>query len=285
MRKISRRNFITKGTLAAGATLALSQLPKELFAGAKLVDIPVGFQTWVVKEQIGKDFTGTLKAMAAQGFTLTEMCSPKGYQGDFAPLAKFKGSELKKMINNEGINCPSCHFGLSELSNDLDNAITWSKDIGLSHMVCSSFGLKETAGVSEYLAACDKLNKAGEKIKQAGMEAGFHNHSVEFTSKDGKLIYDEMLKRLDPNLVKMQFQTEVINYGFKASTYFQKYPGRFFSAHLSDWTSAKEEVPVGKGVIDWKEFFAAGKESGVQYYYVEMSPATLQESAQYIKQL
>lgn len=285
MTHISRRNFIAKGSLAAGATLALSQLPKELFASAKLADVPIGFQTWVVRDEIGKDFVGTLKKLSAEGYTLLELCSPKGYGGGFEPLAKMKASELKKIMNDEGFSCPSCHFGLGELTGDLDSRIEWSKEVGLNHMVCSSFGLKETAGVNDYLEACDKLNKAGEKIKQAGMQAGFHNHAVEFTTKDGKLIYDEMLKRLDPNLVKMQFQTEVINYGYKAATYFQKHPGRFISAHLSDWTADKKEVPVGKGVIDWKEFFKAGKAANVQHYFVEMSPATLKDSAVYIKQL
>lgn len=285
MRKISRRNFIQKGTFAAGATFAISQLPQSLFAGAKFADVPIGFQTWVVKHLISKDFPGTMKAMAEQGYTLTEMCSPKGYKGDFEQLEKIKPAELKKTINDLGLSCPSCHFGLGELTNDLGSRIEWSKEFGLEHMVCSSFGLKETATLKDYLDACEKLNKAGEKIKSAGMQAGFHNHATEFHTLEGKLIYDEMLKVLDPNLVKMQFQTEVINLGYKASTYFQKFPGRFISAHLSDWTASKEFVPVGKGVIDWKEFFTAGKAAGVKHYFVEMDPVTLKESAEYIKQM
>jgi len=82
----------------------------------------------------------------------------------------------------------------------------------------------------------------------------------------------------------MQFQTEVITLGYKASTYFNKYPGRFISSHLSDWTSDKKQVAIGKGVIDWKEFFAAAKTGGVEYFYVEMEVATdtFKESAQYI---
>jgi sugar phosphate isomerase/epimerase len=80
----------------------------------------------------------------------------------------------------------------------------------------------------------------------------------------------------------MQFQTEVINLGYKASDYFIKYPGRFISSHLSDWTADKKEVPVGKGVIDWKEFFAAAKTGGVKNFFVEMKPDTLKESADYV---
>jgi sugar phosphate isomerase/epimerase len=91
--------------------------------------------------------------------------------------------------------------------------------------------------------------------------------------------------RFDPDLVMMQFQTEVINLGYKAADYFKKYPGRFVSAHLSDWTADKKEVPVGKGVIDWKEFFTAAQKGGVRNFFVEMSPETFKDSAAYIKSL
>jgi sugar phosphate isomerase/epimerase len=91
------------------------------------------------------------------------------------------------------------------------------------------------------------------------------------------------MKRFDPELIKMQFQTEVINLGFKASDYFKRFPGRFFSAHLSDWTTEKKQVPVGQGVIDWKEFFAAAKTGGVKNHFVEMAFETYQPSAEYIK--
>jgi hypothetical protein len=117
------------------------------------------------------------------------------------------------------------------------------------------------------------------------MQAGFHNHEIEFSTIDGKLVYDELLKRFDPSLVKMQFQTQVITVGYKASDYFKKYPGRFVSAHLSDWTKDKKEMPVGQGVIDWKEFFAAAKTSGVKHFFVEMDPATFAASAKYISGL
>jgi len=102
---------------------------------------------------------------------------------------------------------------------------------------------------------------------------------------DGQLIYDVLMSRFDPTLVKMQFQTEVINLGFKAADYFKKYTGRFISSHLSDWTADKKEVPVGKGVIDWKEFFAAAKTGGVKNFFAEMALDNFKDSASYIKAL
>ena len=228
MEKINRRAFIGKTSIGLGSALALSQLPKQLFAFASAAEMPIGFQTWVVKDILVNDFAGTLKMMAGQGYQLVEMCSPKGYvDSGFGPLVSMKTADMRSIINAAGLSCPSCHFGFGELTDDLDN-------------------------------------------------------SIEFATLDGQLIYDALMNRFDPNLVKMQFQTEVINLGYKASTYFNKYPGRFISSHLSDWTSDKKEVPVGKGIIDWKEFFAAAKTGGVKNFFVEMSLPTLKDSATYI---
>jgi sugar phosphate isomerase/epimerase len=286
MSKISRRYFLHQGGIAAGAAVALSSLPKSMFAQSSVAGIPLGFQSWSVKDDLARDFAGTLKNIAAQGYKLIEMCSPKGYvNAGFGPMAAMKTSDIRSTIEGAGLSCPSCHFGLKELNEDLDDRIAFAREMGMSEMICSSFGLPKTAGLNDYLTASDQLNRAGEKIKAAGMQAGFHNHEIEFSTIDGKLVYDEMLKRLDPELVKMQFQTQVITIGYKAADYFKKYPGRFVSAHLSDWTKDKKEVPVGQGVIDWKEFFAAAKTSGVKHFFVEMEPATFADSAKFISKI
>ena len=283
MKNMNRRKFIQQGSMAAGAAIALSQLPKYLFASAAVENIPVGFQSWILRDDIGKNFAGNLKMMSDQGYKLVEMCSPKGYGGGFAPLADIKPAELKKVINDNGLSCPSCHFGFGELKDDLDSRIEWSKEIGLSHMVCSSFGLPKDATISDWQKAAEQLNKSAEKIKAAGLQAGFHNHSTEFGKIDNELIYDRLLKTLNADLVKLQFQTEVINLGYKASDYFNKYPGRFISSHLSDWTPDKKQAAIGHGVIDWKEFFAAAKKAGVQHFYVEMDADKFKDSIAFIK--
>jgi sugar phosphate isomerase/epimerase len=285
MNKMNRRRFLQHTTVATGA-LAIANIPKQLFAAANALDISLGFQTWTLRESLGKDFPGTLNMMSAQGYKITELCSPKGYENaGFGPLLSMKTSEMRKIINDSGLSCPSCHFGLSEFTDHLEDRTAFAKELGLSEMICSSFGLPKTASLNDYLMAADKLNEAGKKIKDAGMQAGFHNHSTEFAQLDGQLIYDALMQRLDPDLVKMQFQTEVINLGYKASDYFKKYAGRFVSSHLSDWTTDKKEVPIGQGVIDWKEFFTAAKTGGVKHFFVEMSPGTFKESAEYVQKL
>jgi sugar phosphate isomerase/epimerase len=287
MKKINRRIFIGKTTMSLGAALVYSQLPEQLLAYSSTANIAIGFQTWVVKDMLGKDFAGTLQMVAKQGYQLVEMCSPKGYKDiGFGSLVNMKTTDMRSIINDAGLTCPSCHFGFSELTTDqLDDRIEFAHQLGLTQMICSTFWLPKNATLNDYFSAVDKLNTAAEKIKKAGMQTGFHNHEFEFAMLEGQLIYDALMSRFDPELVKMQFQTEVINLGYKASTYFNKYPGRFISSHLSDWTADKKEVPIGKGVIDWKEFFAAAKTGGVKNIFVEMAPDTFKDSAAYIHEL
>ncbi len=289
MKTITRQKFISSTAKSVAAVWALSQLPQQLLAQLPkgFNDIPIGFQTFPIREMLSKDFTGTLKMMAAQGYKVVEMCSPKGYEKiGYGPLVSMKTADMRKMIGDAGLSCPSCHFTFGEFNDDkLDASIEFSQHLGLRHMICSSFWIQDTATLNDYLVAADKLNKAGEKIKKAGMQAGFHNHSFEFLKLDGQLIYDALLNRFDADVVKMQFQTEVINGGFKAADYFKKFPGRFISAHLSDWTADKKQVPVGQGVIDWKEFFATAKTAGVKTYFVEMDMDKFKDSASYIRGL
>ncbi|HEY8967501.1 MAG TPA: TIM barrel protein [Puia sp.] len=286
MYTINRRSFLGKIAFGAGAAIGLMHLPSSLLAYARKMDMPIGFQTFPIREILAKDFAGTLKMMAAQGYQLTEMCSPKGYADiGYGPLVGMKASDMRKIIEDAGLGCPSCHFGFAEFGDPLDERIEFAHELGLSQMICSTFWLPKEATLNDYLAAADKLNVAAEKIKKAGMQAGFHNHEFEFHELDGQLIYDALMRRLDPGLVKMQFQTEVITLGYKASTYFNKYPGRFISSHLSDWTADKKQVPVGQGVIDWKEFFAAARTGGVKNFFVEMDLDKFKDSASYIHSL
>ena len=288
MKKINRRQFIGKSALGLGSAFVLAQLPKELFAFARVSEMPIGFQSWSVKDQLGKYLTGTLQMMKGYGYSQIEMCSPKGYADiGFGPLAKMKTSDLRKTIADAGFGCISCHFGFGEMADDkIDETIDFAKEMGLTQMICSTFWLPKTATVSDYQASADKLNKAAEKIKQAGMQTGFHNHEFEFATLEGQLIYDVLMALFDPTLVKMQFQTEVINLGYKAADYFKKYPGRFISAHLADYSKTDDkQVPVGKGVVDWKEFFASLKTGGVKNIFVEMDFDTFKDSADYIASL
>jgi sugar phosphate isomerase/epimerase len=289
MDKLSRRQFLGKSALGIGSVVMASQFPFDLASGSPpaSVKMPVGFQSWIVREKMGNDFPGTLKMVADMGYQSVEMCSPVGYESlGFGPLKKYKPIELKKIINDAGLIWPSTHYGMDELRNHLDDRIEFAKESGQKQMILSSFGLPEKATISDWLKAADELNTMGMKAKKSGIQMGYHNHDMEFEKLGDTLIYDALMSQFDPSLIKMQFQVAVISKGYKASTYFKKYPGRYISAHLADWsTTEKKNVPVGKGIVDWKEFFASLKTGGVKNIFVEMDIETFRESSAYIHSL
>jgi sugar phosphate isomerase/epimerase len=289
MNKLSRRKFLEKSALGLGSAVVASYVPLNLnFESMPAhIGMPIGFQSWIVREKIGNDFPGTLKMVADMGYKSIEMCSPVGYEElGFGSLKKYKPKELKKIINDAGLKWTSTHYGMDELRKQPDDRIEFAKESGQQQMILSSFGLEKNATISDWLKAADELNVIGAKSKKSGIQMGYHNHNGEFEKIGDTLIYDALMSQFDPDLVKMQFQVAVISMGYKASTYFKKYPGRFISAHLADWSDTeKKNVPLGKGIVDWKDFFASIKTGGVKNIFVEMGIETFKESADYLKSL
>src|ERR1035437_6450164 len=289
MNKLSRRQFLEKSTLGIGSVVIASQFPLNLEAGnlPEPVKMPVGFQAWIIREKICNDFPATLKMVADIGYQSVEMCSPPGYENlGFGPLMKLKAKEMKKIINDAGLSWPSTHYGMDELRQHIDERIEFAKESGQTQMILSSFGLPKEATINDWIKAADELNTFGLKTSKSGIQMGYHNHDMEFKKIGDTLIYDALMNQLDPAYVKMQFQVAVIRMGYKASTYFKKYPGRFISAHLADWSAAEnKEVAIGKGIVDWKEFFATLKTGGVKNFFVEMGIETFKESEAYLHNL
>jgi sugar phosphate isomerase/epimerase len=236
---------------------------------------------------IGKDFPGTLKQLAAAGFKSIELCSPAGYtEYGFGGLAKYKGAELRKIINDAGLTCVSAHFSMEELRKNQDDRIAWATDIGLTQMLVASLGGPKKPTMDDVKRAADEYNKMGEKAAKAGIQQGLHNEEFETSTVDGKRTYDILFELLDPKLVKFQFQVSTISQGFDAAEYFNKYPGRFVSMHVQGWSArTKKIMPVGQDSLDWKKIFTAAKTGGIKNYFVEMKLDMMKDSVPYLHNL
>ena len=284
--KTTRRQFIKTGGAALASTALLSHLPARVLATAPGEEkFSFGFQVWTIRKELNEDFPGTLNKMAAMGYSEVEMCSPLGYSFlGFKPLNEISGTEMKKIIEGAGLVCSSSHFTSKELQDSLDNRIEWASQIGMKQMAQSMPSLNlRNATMDDWRKSAQDLNVIGEKTKAAGIQMVYHNHHFEFKEIDGELIYDVLLEELDPDLVKMQFQVAVVDIGYMAADYFRKHPGRFISAHLADYSNELgKQVPVGQGIVDWKDFFEAAPAGGVKNYFVEMDPETFEDSAKFL---
>jgi sugar phosphate isomerase/epimerase len=282
---MSRRDFVKSSAVGAATAGVLGGRVLELEANP--LGLPIGCQTWPVREQIAKDFPATLKQLKTAGFETIEMCSPVGYDDSgFGGLVKYKGAELKKIINDNGLTCISSHFGMDELRKNQDERIAWAKDLGLQQMLVASLGGPEHPTMDEVKRAADEYNRMGEKAAAAGIRQGLHNEGFETSSVDGKRTYDILIGLLDPKYVNFQFQVSTISEGFDAAEYFNKYPGRFFSMHVQGWNATTKKIaPVGQDSLDWKKIFTAAKTGGLKNYFVEMNFDFMKASVPYLHSL
>ncbi len=277
---ITRRHFLQTAALAtAGSTLM--SMPETTFA-KKIKTI--GIQLYTVRNEMAKDFEGTLKAVAALGYK----------EFEFAGYNNKSPQEVKTLLSGLGVTAPSAHFALAALEKDLSKTIDTAKSIGHKIIICPFLMPNERKTLDDYKKVSGVLNRAGEACRAAGIQLGYHNHDFEFKEIEGKLPMDLMLAECDKNLVKIELDLGWISHAGKDPLeYFAKHPGRFISFHVKDMNPNTKEVTVelGRGNIDFKRIFAKNKQAGVKHFFVEqdrsaMSPMeSIKISIEYLKKL
>jgi sugar phosphate isomerase/epimerase len=289
MHTMNRRMFLIQGA-AASALLTNSR-----YLSANPLGLPIGCQTYPVRKSINTDFVGTMKGLRAAGFTQIELCSPYGYK-DFSSLQKYKPQELRRMLSEWGLGCISAHWAPDELFQKADESIAYAKEFGMTQMAIAALGpfnSKTTPTADDVKRYVEPFNTFAEKAHAAGIVALLHNEG--FVSKyiDGKPIYDMMIAELNPATTKLQFQVSTMQEGYDPVVYFKKYSDRYLSMHCQDWVkdsstkSGFRQVPLGKGVVDWKAVFTAAKAAGVKNYFVELEedPALMPLSVPFLRSL
>jgi sugar phosphate isomerase/epimerase len=286
---MNRRNFLIGGATAAPVLLGTRYL------SADPLGLPIGCQTYPVRKSINTDFAGTMKGLRAAGFTQIELCSPYGYD-DFSSLRQYKPQELLRMLNDWGLGCISAHWAADELFKTPDKSIEYAKEFGMTQMAIAALGPwkpRTTETPDDVKRYVEPFNTFAEKAHAAGIVALLHNEGFVSEHIDGKPVYDMMIAELNPATTKLQFQVSAMQFGYDPVTYFNKYPGRFLSMHCQDWVkdsstkSGFRQVPLGKGLVDWKAVFTAAKTGGVKNYFVELEedPALMPPSVPYLKSL
>jgi sugar phosphate isomerase/epimerase len=286
---MTRRAFLQTSASAA----ALLAAPSGMFANP--LGMPIGCQTYPVKDMIKSDFPGTLKFLSGAGFQTIELCSPFAYP-EFLGLGKYKPKELRGMLADNGLKCISAHWVPTELYQHGDERIEYAKEFGMTQMAVALLGPFKITGketVDDVKRYTDQFNAFAVKAHAAGIAAVLHNEGFVSERIDGKPVYDMMIEQLDPTNVKLQFQVSSMQVGYDPVEYFHKYKGRYISMHCQDWVkdpstkSGFRQVALGKGVVDWPKVFAAAKIGGIQNYFVELEedPQLLPPSVPYLKSL
>lgn len=284
MSKTSRRNFLK----AAGAVTACAAAPR---LEARRQRLPIGLQLFSVREQLPKDFPGTLAQVRSAGYTVVEAA---GYFGRSA-------AELRSAMDTAGLRCVSTHHVLKLLETQVDQWTDYGHALGLEYVVCSSSGAmhrdpaaKGPQTLDDWRWIAGEFNRIGERLRAAGMTFGVHNHTPEFALIDGVLVYDELLRLTDPELVVFEMDCGwVYAAGYNPVDYLSKAPERFPLLHVKDMVrepGGKAKNPVmGKGNMDYKAILHAA--TGLKYYFIEQEQydidpfEELRQDAEYMRNL
>jgi sugar phosphate isomerase/epimerase len=175
-----------------------------------------------------------------------------------------------------------------------------ARTIGQKYLVVNSVDRVSRTQPGIWRRAAERLNRAGEVCRAAGLQLGYHNHLFEFSSIEGtsQRPYDVLLESTNPSLVSMQMDLcWVIAAGQDPVAYLRRRPGRFSSVHVKDlkrrpvWTRPirpdtlsgafnQELTDVGRGVIEWPTLLAHCWSAGIRHYLVEHdSPSAPFDSA------
>ena len=249
---------------------SISVFSQKKGAAVKKSNKNVYLQLYSVREDINKDFKGTIAAVVKAGYTGIEAA---GYSdGKFYGLTP---AEFKKELNAVGMKALSSHAGqsLAENVQDTDWKAVWEwwdtaiaahKAAGMKYIVTAWMSTPKT--LADLKVYCDYYNKVGEKCNAAGLRFGYHNHDFEFNNIEGELMYDFMLKNTDPAKVFFQMDVYWVVMGRKAPVdYFNEYPGRFEILHI------KDNKELGQsGMVGFDAIFKNTAKAGAKYMVVEV---------------
>ncbi len=250
---ISRRDFAR----LAGAGLAASTVIPRLLAGK---EIPIALQLWSVRADCKEDFPGSIAKVAKMGFQGVEFA---GYFG-------YSATDIRKMLDDNGLKCAGTHIGLKTVTGDsLPATIEFNKTIGNSHLVVPGMGRKMTR-VADWLRAAKEFSYIAAKLKPHNMTIGYHNHMAEFKPIDAQIPWEIFFDAAEKD-VKQQVDTgHMVNAGADPCKYLKKYPGRTVTIHMTDYSPKKKKCLLGEGDVNLKEVIHLCETvAGTEWYIVE----------------
>ena len=269
--------------------------------------LPVALQLYTVREDLAKDFEGTVKKVAEMGYQGVE---PAGLS---LPVA-----EMKAIFEKYNLACVSSHVPLATLAADIEGEVKKCKELGLKYVVIPYLPDGERPGQAGYEKTLADMKAIAEECKKQDMTELYHNHDFEFIKVGDKYALDLMYETIPADLLQTELDTCWVNVGGEDPVkYVEKYAGRAPVVHLKDFVMPGKKpakmydligieddgekadadafsfMPVGYGVQNIPAILEAAEKAGAEWVVVEQDQpakgATAMESAklsrEYLKKL
>lgn len=248
------------------------------------MSFPIALQLFSVRDELDKDFAGTLKKVKTLGFDGVE----------FAGLYSLKPAEIKKILKDIVLVPISAHVPFNELIADPKKVISEYAEIGCKYIVIPYLTPEYRPGADKFGEVIEGAKIIGKTAKEFGLTLLYHNHDFEFEKIDGEYALDILYKSVSSDLLQTEVDTCWVNVaGENPSAYIRKYAGRSPVVHLKDFvmpgkkpekmydligiaddkkedeTKAFEFRPLGLGVQNFPEILKACKDVGASWVVIE----------------
>lgn len=231
----------------------------------------IALQMYTVREDAQRDFSGTLRAVAAMGYPAVQLAGYGGLAAD----------ALRDLLGELDLAVAGSHIGLDRLIEATDEEIAFNLALGNRDLVCPAPPPNRRATVDDFRWLADQLNAVGRRCQAAGARLSYHNHAFEFTrfatesggaTTTSAFALDLLLAWTEPTLV--YFEPDVYwiaRAGEDPAAYLHRYTGRCPLVHLKDVANDAEGsfAEVGEGRLDFEPIFSAAETGGAEWYVVE----------------
>ncbi|MBP3495481.1 MAG: sugar phosphate isomerase/epimerase [Clostridia bacterium] len=265
----------------------------------------LALQLYSVRDEMEKDFLGTLKKVKEMGYD----------GGELAGLYGKSGKEVKEMFDEAGLIPISAHVSYQDLMSDIDGLVRTYKEIGCKYIAIPYLPEELRYGTEKYPEIVEGIKKIGEVCKNNGISLLYHNHDFEFEkTENGDYVLDALYNAISSDLLQTEIDTCWVNVGGEnPSDYVRKYTGRAPVVHLKDFSGRKSENmykligieskdeksdgfefrPLGMGVQEIQSIVDAAKDAGAEWVVAEQDEPTLglsrlesaQKSIDYMKNI
>jgi sugar phosphate isomerase/epimerase len=266
---VSRRTFVQHTVLGSLGLLAGNSLLQAQEGAAKLKEI--GLILGVLQKELKADWEGTLRKVAAMGYTQLEFGT---HYGESA-------ATFKQFLKEVGLKPVAAGSSMAQMkkADVFARMVEQAQFFGKKYLVCywPWMDSGDNKKLDDFKKAAEDLNNLGELCHKNGLRLAMHNHDKEFVPVQGyQWGYEVLLKETDPARVVMLLDLYWITKGGGDPVQFLKnYPDRFELFHVKDMAKTPEKVYTcpGYGSIDFKSIFAQAKKTKIRHYIVEIDQA------------
>ncbi|HTL16320.1 MAG TPA: sugar phosphate isomerase/epimerase [Patescibacteria group bacterium] len=233
---------------------------------------PIGLQLYSLREQFGKDVSGTLDEVKSFGIKYAELAGTYGQTPE----------KFRQELTARGIKPISAHFGYERYRDDAEGVAKEAKALGLEYAGCAWIPHKGDFDEKTCREAIAVFNKAGEVMAKHGLKFFYHVHGFEFQPFGQGTLLDLLFQETNPKYVNYEMDIFWIVFpGQDPVKLLEKYPSRWRLMHLKDMrkgtptgaltggTDVKNDAALGQGLMDLPAILRAAKKVGVKWYFIE----------------